>query len=552
LREQGSVDNLGEQAFLARDAYGRATMLALLLLLQGVVYLAMALPFWPFGATRVALTTVSAVALLYFVGTWRRPNRRIAVRFSLVAVAISLILVAWTSAAFTVRGRPLEAFPITDVAMVSMALVAPGSFWVGVVLVVLFQAEMVGVYLYSRHLGLESVLPYGAPVLSVRFAALSIGLLVLREQRHLRALRHLRIQAETRALREMSPLFDSVRAEIEMQLAALAEMLGRLHGERSPASPVVKMDRTVERVAGICGRLERLQETEATARSPGVAPESTNREREAEQRFAARDAHDSATLGLAIATVLFVLNAFAFRRWEPHVASVAVWGAVAALIGCGYLLVRRRRPSERVALTTFLVLYFFSLSFASWGSVLVFSVHRPYAPFGPYEVMMVMVSLVVATRFWVAIALVLSTGANAIAVYFFVHMGAHKEIVPLAEPWSMLVFQLLAIGLVMMREQRRVASVRLFRAEWELVAMHREAGLFLALRDQLGSPLQSLVLYTAQLERTHPPESIVPIRAGVERLIAVSQRLANLEQTFVSSGMHRASMDAERELQRHA
>jgi hypothetical protein len=541
LREQGSVDNLGEEAFLARDAYGRATMLALLLLLQGVVYLAMALPFWPFGASRVALTTVSAVALLYFVGTWKRPNRRIAVRFSLVAVALSLILVAWTSAAFTARSRPLEAFPITDVAMVSMALVAPGSFWVGVVLVVLFQAEMVGVYLYSRHLGLESVLPYGAPVLSVRFAALSIGLLALREQRHLRALRHLRIQAETRALREMSPLFDSVRAEIETQLAALAEMLGRLQGERSPASPMVKMDRTVQRVAGICGRLERLQETEAT-----------NGEREAEQRFTARDAHDSATLGLAIATVLFVLNAFAFRRWEPHVASVAVWASVAALIGCGYLLVRRRRPSEGVALTTFLAFYFFSLSFATWGSVLVFSVHRPYAPFGPYEVTMVMVSLVVATRFWIAIALVLLTGANAIAVYLFLHMGAHKDIVPLSEPWSMLVFLLLALGLVLMREQRRVASVRLFRAEWELVALHREAGLFLALRDRLGSPLQSLVLYTAQLARIHPPESIVPIRAGVERLVAVNQRLANLEQTFVSSGMHRASMDAERELQRHA
>jgi hypothetical protein len=299
------------------------------------------------------------------------------------------------------------------------------------------------------------------------------------------------------------------------------------------------MDRTVEGVAGLCGRLERLHET-------------TNAEREAEQRFTARDAHDSATLGLAIAMVLFVMNAFAFRRWVPHVASVAVWGAVAALIACGYLIVRRRRPSERVALTTFFTLYVFALSFATWGSVVVFSVHRPYAPFGPYEVMMVMVSLVVATRFWVAIAIVLLTGANAIAVYLFLHMGARKDIVPLSEPWSMLVFLLLAVGLVMMREQRRVASVRLFRAEWELVALQRQADLFLALRDQLGSPLQRLVLYTALLERTHPPESVVPIRASVERLVALSQQLANVEQAFVSSGMHRESLDAERELERHA
>jgi hypothetical protein len=554
LTEQGGVDDLGERAFLARDAYGRATMLALFLLLQGAVYLAMAraLPFWPFGATRVALTAVSTVALLYFVSTWKRPNRRIAVRFSLVAIALSLIVVAWTGWAFAVRGRPLEAFPITDAAMVSMVLVAPGSFWVGVVLVALFQAAIMGVYLYSRHLGLGS-LPYGAPVLTVRFAALSIGLLVLREQRQRRALRHLRIQAETKALRELSPLFDSVRAEIERQLAALAEMLRRLQGERSPASPLVRMDRTVGRVAGLCGRLEHLLGTEATTRgAPGTASASTNGEHEAEQRFTARDAHDSATLGMAIATVLFGLNVFAFRRWVPQVASVSGGALVVSLIGFGYLFLRRRRPSERVAVTAFLTIVFLALCFASWGSVLVFSVHRPYAPFGPFEVMMVIVSLVLATRFWVAIAIVLLTGANAIALYFFLHMGAHKDIVPLSEPWSMLVFQLLAIGLVMMREQRRVASVRLFRAEWELVALHREAALFLALRDQLGTPVQSLVLYVAQLERTHPPESIVPIHAGVERLVAVSQQLADWEKTFVSSGMHRDSINAERELQPHA
>jgi hypothetical protein len=538
-RPRAVIADPGEQAFLARDAYGSVTVLALLLLIWGVVSLAAvrALPFWPFGAARVVLTTVAAVALLYFARTWKRPSLRIAFRFSLAAIAISLVLVAWTSWGFSVRGRLFEAFPTTNIAMVSMALVAPGSFWIGVLLVALFQAELLGVILFSRHLGIELLLPNGAPLSSFAFASLSIGLLVLREQRRRRALRHLRIQSETKALRELSPLFDSLRTEIDRQLTALSEALRRLRGERDPRSQAA-MNGAVERVGGLSARLQQLR---------GEERDETG----AERRFTARDAHDSATLNAAIVTLMFLFYALVMhRRGLPHGALLSVVAAVPPLIILGYLVARRRLPSERVALIVIVFFYAFSLPFVTWGQVQIFALHVRLFPLAAHEVMMVTVSLVVATRLRVAIGLVLLTGGTALALYFFLHMGAHPEIVPYSEPWAMLVFLVLSVGLVMMREQRRIASVRLFRAEWELVALHRQAALFVALRDRLGSPLQSLVLYTAQLERTHPPESIAPIQASVERLVALSRQLAKLENDFVASGMQRLSMDAERALRR--
>jgi hypothetical protein len=556
------VDDSGEHAFLARDAYRSVAALALLQLIWGVLDLALvrALPFWPFGAARLVSTTAATVALLYFVRTWERPDARIAVRIFLVAVAMWLVLVAWTGWAFAERGLHLEIFLATGIAMVSMALVAPGSFWLGIVMVLLFQTEVVVLSLLSqRRFGLDaSLFP---PERSVVFAALGIGLLVVREQRRRRVLRHLRVQAEAKALRELEPLFVSVRTEIDGQLSSLSAALRGLDGEPAPSSPsLTRMSRALARIGELSDRLQRLQREEPATPTPpnGVRPDSAQGELVAEHRLIARDAHGSAILGIALATMMFALYASQARRTGlQHLALVSIAAALASLIAFGYLLLRRRRPSERIALTASLASYVLCLSVVTWGQVQVFSLHnglrdRPFLPLSPYDVLMVTVSLVVATRFRVAIALVLLTGASATALYFFLDLRVHRDLVPVSEPWSMFGFLLLALGLVMMREQRRIASVQLFRAEWELLALRRQSTLFQAMRDRLGSALQSLVLSAAQLALAQSPESILPIRAGVERLMALSQQLATSERELVRSGTHRATMDADVELQRRA
>src|SRR5262245_20928789 len=87
----------GGQAFLAREAYGSVILLASILAIWGLVHVAAvrALPFWPFGATRIALATGALLALLYFVRTRKRPNLRVAVGFSWAAIAAALALVPW-------------------------------------------------------------------------------------------------------------------------------------------------------------------------------------------------------------------------------------------------------------------------------------------------------------------------------------------------------------------------------------------------------------------------------------------------------------------------
>ena len=84
---------------------------------------------------------------------------------------------------------------------------------------------------------------------------------------------------------------------------------------------------------------------------------------------------------------------------------------------------------------------------------------------------MVTAALVVATRFRLAIALVLCAAVSGLALFALLELGSHRDLIPYSEPWAMLLFVLLSLGLVMRREQRRIASVRLFRAEWELAGL---------------------------------------------------------------------------------
>src|SRR4051794_29226049 len=80
---------------VARDAYGSVTVLALLLFLWEAVYLAVerVLPLWPFGAARIFLATAAAVVFAYFLRTWKRPSRSVAVRFSLIVFGVSLAFI---------------------------------------------------------------------------------------------------------------------------------------------------------------------------------------------------------------------------------------------------------------------------------------------------------------------------------------------------------------------------------------------------------------------------------------------------------------------------
>ena len=201
--------------------------MALLLLLWGGV----SLPIVPrvFDVVNYLHMSVGVLATTYFVWTRHRPNARIALGFCALAILQALIVLPWTAVVWCELRRPWEAFTVPQVAMVSMALVIPRSFWLGVVVMLLFAAESLFVYFYARHVGLGAALAHRrAERLVLLRRALGVGLLVLREKRRDLARRHIRVQAETEALRRVGPQFTVVREELAIQLPLVADELQRL------------------------------------------------------------------------------------------------------------------------------------------------------------------------------------------------------------------------------------------------------------------------------------------------------------------------------------
>jgi hypothetical protein len=100
-----------------------------------------------------------------------------------------------------------------------------------------------------------------------------------------------------------------------------------------------------------------------------------------------------------------------------------------------------------------------------------------------------------------------------------------------------------------MREQRRVASVHVLRAERETAALVRQARLVLAVVDQFGTLLQILGLSTAMVFREqldHPERERAEL--AVRSLAALQGRVSKIDQSLCPYLV--LSLDAESELRR--
>jgi hypothetical protein len=536
-----------ERDMYARDAHGSVTLMALLFLLWGAVSLA-TVPIRPFGVWNVLQTIVGTLAFVYFVRTRKHPSTRIAVGFAAAAIVYSLILLPWTAVAWCALGRPWEAFTVPQVGIVTMALVVPRFFWLGAAAIGLFTGECAFAYLYARHMGMHALVPVTEPLASCVIMMLGVGLLLLREQRRRMARHHIRMQAEANALRRVGPLFTTIRDALDAQLVDLSHELRRLDAAPSVDSTLPPMRRAVDRLIGVTERLDNLLEEEPTAAPPlsdtGGAIASA-----AERELLARDAHSGATLVAALlsfagAIVVLAIRALGLSTWSLFFGLNVLSFAMLA-----YLLRTRRHPSERRALWVVLVLFGAGLPIISYNQFLLFSLQRPYAPFMGHKVLMLALGLLSGRKLWLRLGLIVTTAGSALVIYFLLHLAEHKNVISLAEPWVMLVYMLVGIVLLIMREQRRAASIRFLRSESERSALQRRTSLLLALRDQLNSPLQVLVLRADALDPSHQVQDVAQIRAGVDRLVEISGRLGSLE-SLMPRESHRVSLDGEQELSR--
>jgi hypothetical protein len=515
-RDQEIADPV--RAEMARDAYQSATLVGLLTFLWGAISLVF-VPRHPFWAPNALQAVLGAAGLAWFVRTRRRPRTRHAVIFSAVIILYAALLLPWTATAWTALGRPFEAFSVPHVALVSMALVVPRYFWLGLALLGLFAADAAFAYAWPRHTGAAALQPQIEPYSSLAFALLGVGLLVQRERRRRIARRHVRVQAEIAALLRVRPLFVQVHDELARRIAALSKQLAPLLQGDGPRSSR-RIRTTVNRLAAVDAKVATLVEHEATRAAAPRVPSPA-------RQLLARDAHFGAIIfcGLIIAWTLLVT-----RMQQPRVGQLLALAAGGVALALLVVLLRRaRRPSQRAAHRAVLLALASVLPGLSFNQLSLTSFHHPYELFTGHKIFMVGLGLVLASSLWLGIALIVLLALHALAFYFALHLGAHRELFSLAEPWVTLVFMLVAIASLLAREQRRLASVKLLHAQAESSALQRRARLLLALRDQLNSPLQVLVLDLNLLGQAHPGEDLAPIRHELDQLVALSRQLATVE-----------------------
>jgi hypothetical protein len=152
---------------------------------------------------------------------------------------------------------------------------------------------------------------------------------------------------------------------------------------------------------------------------------------------------------------------------------------------------------------------------------------RAFEPFLGAKIAMLSIPLIAGRRIWLGALLVLLFLTESMVLYSTLHMASMRDRITLGEPWTTFLFALFALGYLVVREQRRIASVRLLRAEAASFALHRQAMLLLAVRDQINSPLQTLIAGVEVLPRGEPVERV---RVAIDQLASIGRELTDFSQ----------------------
>jgi hypothetical protein len=561
-------DTADERLFHAQDAYSCATLLAFFVLIGQILSLlttGTGPQGIPFGV-RFVLTIVSSILLGYVLATRNRPQERAAWAVCAVLLAPFLLLIPWGAVRWRELGRPWEAFFGPQMAMLTMGLTVPRSFWLGTAAVIIFLIEGLGIYAYFALGGApRHWVPVTEPAVTILYAAVGLAVVIARRQRRQLSLRHIRSEAEAATLTRLSSFLPELIDELSAQLEVLSTGLERI--VTTDARPMERGRAAIARLRLLGAQLANLVgHSPALPTAPGQAADRPREARRAEPALPAprhgravltlndrerdvyaRDAYQSVRV-VAVMMAAAMLVAVAAARQRSQLLQLLWSGhAVVVTICLGILQRTWARPSERRGIVLYLVLVapllvIFVYSQRQWASG-----SEAFEPLTATKLLVVLLPLVAPRHRWLSLAMVGLVAAEGFVIFYAYHFERLRDRVPMNEPWSLVVHLLIAAALLTMREQRRVASVRLLRADREAAAQARQAGVVLALLDQVSSPLQVLTLTTQTLLPAEPdPEERDALARALERLSSISRRVPQVDRRLYEClGL---SADAELEL----
>lgn len=201
--------------------------------------------------------------------------------------------------------------------------------------------------------------------------------------------------------------------------------------------------------------------------------------------------------------------------WPPLISSAA--GALLAIA----MIVRRRRPTARLATTVFL-LNTLAMVVALWITTGAYAAAPSrWIPFQANKIGALAAGVLapdLATG-------IVSIGAfvGMVVLRYAALSADQQQRLPIAEPWAILIYAVFALAMLGYRVHSVSLARRMLRVRTESIATQRMARTFLALRDFTNTPLQTIEL-SAHILRAHCPE-MAPVLDRVDRSIDRLYRL---------------------------
>lgn len=210
----------------------------------------------------------------------------------------------------------------------------------------------------------------------------------------------------------------------------------------------------------------------------------------------------------------------------PNLLSAAVGAALVVV-----LIVRRKTTTVRGAAAAFLVNTGATLV-ALWATSAAWASAGPrWIPFQANKLGALAAAL---------LAPELGSGLVAIGAYvgmvplrYLTFAAPIAKAFAVGEPWTVLIYGLFGIALLIYRLQGQALERRVLRLYSETAATERLARTFLAVRDFTNTPLQTIELATEAIRQTHP--ELGPTLDRIDRSV---DRLFRLNHTFSAYESH--------------
>jgi len=237
-----------------------------------------------------------------------------------------------------------------------------------------------------------------------------------------------------------------------------------------------------------------------------------------------------------VAALLVMLGEAAFAVMEQFALSIkALLGMrlvhIALCLGiAGVLLARRRDFTVQrsgyafllVGLPCFPVFWIAEMHLAGRG--------ESWIPFVGFKLLIMGIALLAPPMVWMGFALMGTLMLEAALLWL--RFDPHTRQLALGwEPWVTFIYTAISAGLLAYRARSLRIERQFFQARAETESLERLARLFLAVRDQANTPLQSIEIASAVLEERFPEagEDVERIRRAVARLRDLTRMLSGFE-----------------------